>query len=178
MDQDQLNLVVFDRRVSVPPALLMEVAAGLEEGWEIADRYGYTSREWEEMEKQEGFQKQVAALRAEMKLSGVTFQRKAALLAEDLLEDVYRLAKNSKSIGDVQGAAKFFAQMGRLEPNAHEKGSSGGGNGGFSITFNFSGQQPQTIEAAQVVAPADAREDALRKLTNIMTAPEGIPDAD
>jgi hypothetical protein len=167
--EQALNLVVFDRRVSVPPALLMEVAAGLEEGWEIAARYQYTLSEWEEIEKQEGFQKQVAALRAEMRLSGVTFSRKAALLAEDLLEDLYRLAKNSKSIADVQSAAKFFAQMGRLEPNSQERGATGGGNGGFQITFNFSGQQQPKIEAAQVVAP---------NLLAALNSDLGIPDAE
>lgn len=169
MDQDQLTLVVFDRRVVVPPGLLLEVATGLEDGWEIADRYGYTTREWEAMSSQEGFKKQVAALQAEMKLNGVTFQRKAALLAEDLLEDVYRLAKNSKSIADVQSAAKFFAHMGRLEPATGEKGGSGGSGNQFSITFNFSGQQPQKIEAAQVVAPT---------VIAALNSDLGIPDAD
>lgn len=168
MDSTELTLVVFDKRVVVPPGLLLEVATGLEDGWEIADRYGYTTREWEEMSEQEGFKKQVAALRAEMALSGVTFQRKAALLAEDLLTDVYNLAKNSKSIADVQSAAKFFAHMGRLEPATGEKGGGSGGGNQFQITFNFAGQQPQKIEAAQVVAPS-----VLQALNSDL----GIPDA-
>lgn len=167
MDKD-LTLVVFDKRVSVPPGMLLEVATGLEEGWEIADRYGYTTREWKEMEKQDGFKKQIAALRAEMALNGVTFQRKAAVLAEDLLEDVYRLAKASKSIADVQSAAKFFAQMGRLEPTNGEKGGGGGSGNQFSITFNFSAQ-PQKIEAATVVSPA---------VIAALNSDLGIPDAD
>jgi len=168
MEPTELTLIVFDKRVVVPPGLLLEVATGLEEGWEIADRYGYTTREWEEMEKQEGFKKQVAALRAEMALNGVTYQRKAAMLAEDLLLDVYNLAKNSKSIADVQSAAKFFAHMGRLEPTSGEKVGGSGGNGGFSITFNFQGQQPQKIEAAQTVAPT---------VIAALNSDLGIPDA-
>lgn len=135
----ELELTVLgDKRIVVPPRLLLEVASGLEEGWEIADRYGYSDREWKEMSENEGFKKQVAALTAELKLNGVTFQRKAAMIAEDLLEDLFALAKNSRSLPDLLSVARFAASMGRLEPVSGDR--SGGQTGNvFQIAFNFQG---------------------------------------
>lgn len=148
----QLELIVLgDKRIVVPPRLLLEVASGLEEGWEIADRYGYSDREWKDMSENEGFKKQVAALTAELKLNGVTFQRKAAMIAEDLLEDLFTLAKNSRSLPDLLSVARFAAQMGRLEPASGERGGQSGNV--FQIAFNFQSgaKPPQTLQVTNDV---------------------------
>jgi hypothetical protein len=142
---DQLPVPYQDKRLNPPPKMLLEIASGFEEGWEIADRYGYTTREWEQMNSQDGFQKQVAALRAEMKLSGVTFQRKAAMIAEDLLADLMVMAKNSRNLSDILEVARFAAKMGKLEPVTGER-SAGGGGTTFAVQFNFAGAPPQSVQ--------------------------------
>lgn len=142
---EQLPVPAQNKRLMPSPQMMLEIASGLEEGWEIADRYGYTTREWEEMSAQEGFQKQIAALTAEMKLSGVTFQRKAAMIAEELLTDILIMAKQSRSLGELLEVARFAAKMGKLEPVTGEKGGAGGGNI-FSVQFNFSSAAPQEVK--------------------------------
>src|SRR5258705_3522440 len=139
MNSDDNTLVpLTDKRIMPNPKMMLELASGLEEGWEIADRYGYSDREWAEMSAQEGFQKQIAALQAEMKLNGVTFARKAAMMAEDLLTDLFVLAKQSKSLSEVLEVARFAARMGRLEPQTGDKAGGTGGGNQFAIQFNFS----------------------------------------
>jgi hypothetical protein len=142
---DQLPIPYQDKRLMPDPKMLLEVASGFEEGWEIADRYGYTTREWEQMSSSEGFKRQVAALQAEMKLNGVTFQRKAAMIAEDLLTDLMVLAKGSKNLGDILEVARFAAKMGKLEPVTGERVGGGGGTT-FAVQFNFAGAPPQSVQ--------------------------------
>lgn len=144
MDTENLPVPGQHKTLMPNPQMMLEIASGLEEGWEIADRYGYTTREWEQMSAQEGFQKQIAALTAEMKLSGVTFQRKAAMIAEELLTDILIMAKNSKSLSELLDVARFAARMGKLEPQTGDKGSAGGGTT-FAVQFNFSGAPPQQM---------------------------------
>lgn len=144
MDEN-LPIPYQDKRLMPDPKMLLEIASGMEEGWEIADRYGYTTREWEQMNSQDGFRKQIAALQAEMKLNGVTFQRKAAMIAEDLLTDLMVMAKNSKNLGDILEVARFAAKMGKLEPVSGEKGGTGGGTT-FAVQFNFAGAPPQSVQ--------------------------------
>ena len=174
LDSDNLPAIpVFDKRITPDPKMMLEIASGLEEGWEIADRYGYTTREWEDMQAQEGFQKQIAALRAEMKLNGVTFQRKAAMMAEDLLTDLFVLAKQSKSLSEVLEVARFAARMGKLEPASGEKGGGAGGNQ-FAIQFNFTNAPGAPVDPAVIVP--QVTNDLIRQLNADLGADDGTTD--
>jgi hypothetical protein len=122
----------------IDPKFVMELATGMEPGEAIALRYGYSLDDWEFIKSSEGIQRQVASLTAEMKISGVTFARKAAMIAEDLLADLFVLAKKSKSPAEVLSIAQFAAKMGRLEPVAAD--NKAGGGAVFELTFNFKGK--------------------------------------
>jgi len=135
----------IDQRIIANPKMMLEIAAGLEPGEVIAERYGMSGEEFASLAASEGFQKQIGALVAEMKLNGVTFSRKAAMVAEDLLMDLFVMARSSKSLQDVLEVAKFAAKMGRLEPVTTEKGGAAGGGNVFAIQFNFQNQSPKTL---------------------------------
>jgi hypothetical protein len=135
----------IDNRVIANPKMMLEIAAGLENGEVVAERYGMTRAEYTALSGSEGYQKQLAALVAEMKLNGVTFARKAAMVAEDLLMNLFVMASNSKSLAEVLEVAKFAAKMGRLEPVATDKGGVAGGGNVFAIQFNFAHQPPKTL---------------------------------
>jgi hypothetical protein len=135
----------IDQRVIANPKMMLEIAAGLEDGAVIAERYGMSRDDYAALAASEGFQKQIGGLISEMKLNGVTFSRKAAMVAEDLLMDLFVMARSSKSLGDVLEVAKFAAKMGKLEPVTNEKGGGGAGGNVFAIQFNFQNQTPKTL---------------------------------
>lgn len=136
---------IIDKRVMPSAKMMLEIASGLEDGADIAARYGYSEKEWEALSGHEVFKKQIAALEAEMRLNGTTFQRKAAMIAEELLTDILVMAKQSKSIGELLEVARFAAKMGKLEPAT---GAGGGAAGGqvFAVQFNFAGAPPQQVQ--------------------------------
>jgi hypothetical protein len=131
----------LDPRIMPPQQMLLEIAGGMEEPEAVAMRYGYTQRTFRQLRETDAYKQQVIHYEAELRATGVTFARKAAMLAEDLLVDVYQMAKGSHDPDQVLKAAQFMAKMGRLEPVAKEASGGGAGNAGgsavFAISFNF-----------------------------------------
>lgn len=133
--------------------MMMEIASGLEEPEHIAQRYGYTVKQFHQMAAQPYFQQQVVHYEAELRATGVTFARKAAMLAEDLLVDAYQMAKASDDHGTVLETAKWLAKMGRLEPVTTQRAEGSSGNAGgaavFQLSINLGGKKEEfTIEGA------------------------------
>lgn len=150
----------LDKRVMPSQQMMLEIAAGMEEPENIALRYGYSVREFHQMAATPYFQQQIVHLEAELRATGVTFARKAAMLAEDLMEDSYRIAKGSDDPDVVLRTAQWLAKMGRLEPVTTQRAESTGGNAGgsavFQLSINLGGGQARheaiTIDAAVVRA--------------------------
>lgn len=83
-----------------------------------------------------------------MKANGFVFRTKAQLAAEDLLEDVYIMAKDSEAtLPQKLDALKTFAKLGELEPKPDKSAAAGGG---FSITINL-GDKTLTLSQEKVV---------------------------
>ncbi len=132
----------LDARIMPPQQMLLEIAGGMENPQDIAERYGYTPRAFAQLAATDAYKQQVLRYEAELRASGVTFARKAAMLAEDLLVDVYKMAKGSSDPQQVLEAAKFMARMGRLEPVRESAAATPAGPSTvFTVAFNFGGQQ-------------------------------------
>lgn len=156
----------LDKRVMPDQQMLMEIAAGMEEPEHIAQRYGYSVREYQQMAATPYFQQQVVHYEAELRATGVTFARKAAMLAEDLLVDAYKMAKSSDDHAVVLETAKWLAKMGRLEPVTNQRAESPSGNAGgaavFQLSINLGGGNSRREEItidAEVVKMLDMNRD-------------------
>lgn len=171
----------LDNRIMPPQQMLMEIAAGMEEAEAIALRYGYTVRQFHMMAETEYFQQQVMHYEAELRATGVTFARKAAMLAEDLLVDAYQMAKSSDDHAVVLETAKWLAKMGRLEPVTNQRAESPGGNAGgaavFQLSINLGGGQSRREEIvidARVVEALEINRDLGADDANGETSSGGI----
>lgn len=118
-----------------PTQLIHDLAAGVEPAEIVQTKHNIPATLWEQLSKDPFFQRQIEAKRAELKRDGVTFRYKAALMAEDLLEDIFIGAK-SPEVGH-QGkldTLKFLAKVGNLEPKEEKNVVA---PSGFSITINL-----------------------------------------
>jgi hypothetical protein len=165
------EVAVFDKRLNVDPKMMLEIASGLEEPAVIATRYGYSEQAWAELSGMEGFRAQVDRLVAELRLNGVTFQRKSAMLAEELLMDLYIKAKNTKSLAEVLQVAQFAARMGKLEPSATDNRSGGGTT--FEVNFNFSRPKAEGM----VIDMVEGRMRVPQQIIDALNTDLGVEDA-
>lgn len=165
------EVAVFDKRLNVDPKMMLEIASGLEEPSVIAARYGYDDAGWAQLQSMDGFRAQVDKLVAELRLNGVTFQRKAAMLAEELLMDLYIKAKQTRSLAEVLQVAQFAARMGKLEPTATD--ARGGGGTTFEVNFNFS--RPKS--AGMVIDMVDGKVRVPQQIIDALNADLGVDDA-
>jgi hypothetical protein len=133
-----------------------DLAAGIDDPYEVARRHGYSDEEYDTLQQQSWFTKAVASKRRELEANGFTFAAKMGMLAEDLLIQAYVAAKNSESVSHKLDVAKYLTKIADLEP----KQTAPGAGSGFSITINIPdrSQPGQTLEltASDASLPAAA----------------------
>lgn len=135
--------------VDVPQMLLMELAIGLDTFDDVCLRYGYTPEQTEALRADKGTAIQVSRMANELKSDGITFRRRAAHAAEDLVGIIWREARmTSTGLTTKLEALKTLAKLGNLEPKAEAQVSGAG----FSITVNLPGGST-TISAAPTHQP-------------------------
>ena len=140
-----------DFPVQVPPRMVLEIAYGLEAPIDIAQRYGFNEVQFGVLCQHDPFRKAVDAKRAELKAGGYSFRMKAALAAEDLLQEVAVLAISKHTdFGEKMDALKFLTKVGDLEPKESKTVAQGSG---FSITINLDspGMPPQRRVEGEVI---------------------------
>lgn len=141
------------------PRLVLEIAQGIEHPDIIASRYDLSIPQWEKLRADPAFQMQVENRRAELKREGHSFRAKCALAAEDLIGDVYVMAKaKDTGLTSKLDAAKWFAKMGNLEPK--EEKSSALLGAGFSITIDMGDGKSVTMTAGASPLPVEKTIDA------------------
>ena len=139
--------------LEVPQELILAIAMGMEDPKEVASRYGYEGLKWEMLSAWKPFTDAVAAKKAELETSGITFKIKAKALTEDVFEDAYRIARaNDTTLLQKLEFVKLGAKLGDMEPKTNTQAVAGPG---FSITINLS---PPKTEAVTV----DAVEEVLQ----------------
>lgn len=127
--------------VEVPAAMILQIATGMEDEYDIAERFHFDRERYDALKKWEPFQKQIAEKRAELQHNGVTFRIQSAYMAEDLAKDVYKLAKSNESTFlQKLEAFRTFTKLADLEPKANAVASTGPA---FSITIQLSPPTPQ-----------------------------------
>jgi hypothetical protein len=131
--------------VDVDPKFILEVASGLVEPAQLAEAYGYTPEEWLFLKNHDPFVKQVDAKKAELKAGGFTFRMKAAIAAEDILEETYLKAKEKDSSFHTQlEFLKFVARAAGIDAPVREQATGTA----FSISINLGNGQSVQIGAA------------------------------
>lgn len=143
--------------IEVPAEMLLQIATGMEDEFEVASRFGFDSDRYTRLKAWAPFQQQVEMRRAELKSQGVTFRMQMAFMAEDLGKDVYRIAKsNDATLLQKLESFRTFTKLADLEPKASVAAQQGPA---FSITINLSPPPPQekVIGVEQVGCGADGR---------------------
>lgn len=134
--------------LDVPQELILNIAMGMEDPKEIASRYGFEGIKWEKLQSWKPFNDAVAAKRAELETSGITFKIKAKALTEDVFEDAYKIARsNDATLLQKLEFVKLGAKLGDMEPKTNTQVQAGPG---FSITINLSPQKNEKIIATEI----------------------------
>lgn len=134
--------------LEVPQELILAIAMGMEDPQEVAARYGYEGLKWELLNAWKPFTDAVAAKKAELETSGITFKIKAKALTEDVFEDAYRIARgNDATLLQKLEFVKLGAKLGDMEPKASAQVQAGPG---FSITINIAPPKNEKIIDADV----------------------------
>jgi hypothetical protein len=111
---------------TLDPKFIFELASGIEEPAHVAKRYHYTEEAWQSLQQDESFKKVVEAKRTELQKSGYTFRLKAALAAEDLLDEVYLGAKSpDASLSAKLESFKYLTKIANLEPKEDKNAIAG-----------------------------------------------------
>ncbi len=137
--------------LDVPAQLVWECAAGVEDPTAVAARFGFEGDKWERLSQWPPFIQAVQRQRAEFEREGVTFRLKAGLMAEQVMDQMFKQAVGTdstilqklsvfNSLVDVAGLKPEKKQAAAADPNAAPK---------FSITINLpnAGPTPVTIDA-------------------------------
>ena len=123
--------------LDVEPKMILEIASGVRDPAEIAEQYGLSPGQWLELQAYDPFIRLVEDKKTELKASGWTFRMKSALIAEELLEDLYLKAMDKDaSFHTVLETVKFTSRAAGLDAPAKEAGMAGSG---FSIVINLGG---------------------------------------
>jgi hypothetical protein len=127
--------------VEVPAEMILQLATGMEDEYDIAQRFHFDKKRFDQLKMWPPFQKQLEEKRGELQSKGVTFRIQAAFMAEDLAKDVYRLAKSNESTF-LQKLETFrtFTKLADLEPKANAVAATGPA---FSISIVLNPPSPQ-----------------------------------
>lgn len=136
--------------LDVPAQLVWECAAGLEEPRQIAARFGFADEKWERLSQWPPFIQAVQQQRAQFDKEGVTFRLKAGLMAEQMMDQMFKQAVSNdstilqklsvfNSLVEVAGLKPEKKAANAVDPNAAPR---------FSITINIpnTGPTPVTID--------------------------------
>ena len=133
--------------LDIPPQLVWECAAGLEEPASVAARFGFEGEKWERLAQWPPFITAVQNQRAEFERNGMSFRLKAGMMAEEMMSMMFKQAISMDStvlqklsvfqaLTDVAGLK--VPKNADVNTNAAPK---------FSITINIpQGAQPMTID--------------------------------
>jgi hypothetical protein len=129
-----------ERTRAIPPEMLLDLAAGVEEPVDIAFRYGFTASEFKKLEQSQQFLQEVAQQRAENDRTGVTAQTKAGFMYDMVAERYFmRVMANDVALGALAQAVDTFATLGNRKPKQNMVQAAPGS--GFQVIINLPGRQ-------------------------------------
>ncbi len=139
---------LVERYTNIDPKLILECATGLEDTEVIAERYGFDPNEWLQIEQRPEVKAQIEKAKAELEKSGVTFQNKAKLMADKLLNDVFTSALSDITpVKDKVAALQAVSKLAGWDSG--DRTAQAGP--GFSITINLP-KQTVTVASEQITS--------------------------
>ena len=136
--------------LDVPPQLVWECAAGLEDPDALAARFDFTGEKWERLKQWPPFIHAVQAQRAEFERNGMTFRLKAGLMAEEMMSQMFKQAiANDTSVMQKLSVFNSLVDVAGLKPDKKAVDPSAQAAPKFSITINIpqtGGPAPITID--------------------------------
>jgi len=136
--------------LDIPPQLVWECAAGLENPTDVAARFGFSGEKWERLQQWPPFIQAVQQQRAEFERNGMTFRLKAGLMAEEMMSQMFKQAiANDTSIMQKLSVFNSLVDVAGLKPDKKAEAASVQTAPKFSITINIpqtGGPAPITID--------------------------------
>lgn len=136
--------------LDVPPQLIWECAAGLEDPDSVAARFGFVDAKWERLKQWPPFIHAVQNQRAEFERNGMTFRLKAGLMAEEMMSQMFKQAiATDTSILQKLSVFNSLVDVAGLKPDKKAVDTNVQAAPKFSITINIpqaSGPTPITID--------------------------------
>lgn len=137
--------------LDVPPQLVWECAAGLEDPDSIAARFGFVDEKWERLKQWPPFIVAVQTQRSEFERNGMTFRLKAGLMAEEMMSQMFKQAiANDTTILQKLSVFNSLVDVAGLKPDKKAVDIAGAAAAPkFSITINIPqtpGPTPITID--------------------------------
>jgi hypothetical protein len=132
--------------LDIPPQLVWECAAGLENPVDVAARFGFEGDKWERLSQWPPFITAVQAQRAEFERNGMTFRLKAGLMAEEMMGQMFKQAIGmDTTILQKLSVFNSLVDVAGLKPDKKAVDTTANAAPKFSITINFPNQQPTPV---------------------------------
>jgi hypothetical protein len=158
---DILDILPHDppakQAVDINPEMLLQIATGLEEPLDIAQRYGFNEEEFAALSNWPPWQAALEAKRTELQQTGVTLRIKSAFMAEDVLQRAYlAVCGHDATLPQKMDFIRLAAKLGDVEPKPNFNAAAQGN--GFSISINFS--SPPPVPQSRPAAPLTIDHDS------------------
>lgn len=132
--------------LDIPPQLVWECAAGLENPADVAARFGFEGDKWERLSQWPPFITAVQTQRAEFERNGMTFRLKAGLMAEEMMNQMFKQTLSADStILQKLSVFNSLVDVAGLKPDKKAVDATASAAPKFSITINFPNQQPTPV---------------------------------
>lgn len=120
----------------IPQEMIHDIATGVENPFDIAFRYGFSATEFKRLMEYKPFALAVEKKKVELETSGFTARTKAVLMADPLMDKVFKMAMaDQATFGQVMDAMREMTRLGDLVPK--QTASNANAGPGFSIQINI-----------------------------------------
>jgi hypothetical protein len=160
------------------PEMVAELALGQDPPLDIASKYGFSAAEFQQLQAQPWFGAAIYRKREELQASGITFAAKAAMMAEEMWQDIYTVSKGSEMRMEHRlEAAKQLSSLGGLAPK-EARGANTGPQFTITIQIPSDAQGPSMRKIEQAEAKPDPMVIDLTPGVSLPPVPAGfkVPD--
>lgn len=139
----------MENKLAFTQQFVLEIAADWDSPENICERHGVTAEEYAALLDYKYFQEALAEMRLALTNNAVTASFKAKVAVEDLIPDIYHIAKSST---DEKLQIEAFSQLQKLA--GLDKGSLDFGSGGssYGLQINFIAPSPDTSDIKTVLS--------------------------
>lgn len=130
----------------LPPEFVLEVALGVEDEYDVAERYGYSREQFDILNGLKPFQIAVKKTRADLDKNGDMFRAKAHIMAEKVMDSGFAKAiDNTTPLKEVTEFLKTLASLADLAPKATLQAAGSG----FSINIVLPEVDKKTLDVTE-----------------------------